>query len=98
MRRWSGVIRTEDRDAYREYIVRTGLDGYRATPGNLDAWMLYRDREDGTTEVVTMSLWDSREAIAGFAGDDIEVARFYPEDDRFLLERDVTVTHRDVVA
>ena len=97
MRTWRGVIRTEDRDEYRDYIERTGLDGYRATPGNIDAWMLYRDRDDGTTEVVTVSLWETRDAIAGFAGADIEVARFYPEDDRFLVERDLTVKHYDVV-
>ena len=97
MRTWTGVIRTPDRDAYREYVVATGLDGYRATPGNLDAWMLYRDRGDGTTEVVTVSLWESRQAIAGFAGDDIGVARFYPEDDRYLVERDLEVKHYDVV-
>lgn len=97
MRTWTGVIRSEDRDEYREYITETGLDGYRSTPGNLDAWMLYRDLGDGTTEVVTVSLWESRDAIVGFAGDDIEVARFYPDDDRFLVDRDVTVKHYDVV-
>jgi len=97
MRTWTGVIRTVDRDGYRDYILSTGLEGYRATPGNLDAWMLYRDRGDGTSEVVTVSLWESREAISGFAGDDIDVARFYPEDDRFLVERDLTVKHYDVV-
>ena len=98
MRTWTGVIRSGDRDAYRDYVAATGLDGYRSTPGNLDAWMLFRDRADGTTEVVTASLWESREAIRAFAGDDIGVARFYPEDDRFLIERDLEVKHYDVVA
>jgi hypothetical protein len=97
MRTWTGVIRTDDRDAYRDYILSTGLEGYRATPGNIDAWMLYRDRDDGTSEVVTVSLWESRAAISGFAGDDIDVARFYPEDDRYLVERDLMVKHYDVV-
>jgi hypothetical protein len=97
MRTWTGAIRTEDRDEYRDYILRTGLDGYRKTPGNIDAWMLYRDRGDGTTEVVTVSLWESREVISGFAGEDIDAARFYPEDDRYLVERDVQVKHYDVV-
>jgi len=97
MRTWTGLIRTDDRDEYRDYIAATGLEGYRATPGNLDAWMLYRDLGDGTTEVVTVSLWESREAIVGFAGDDIEVAHYYPEDDRFLLERPLMVKHYDVV-
>lgn len=98
MRMWSGVIRTADRDEYRDYIGGTGIRDYRLTPGNVDAWMLYRDRGDGTTTVTTVSLWESRDALAAFAGDDIDVARFYPEDDRFLVERDLTVTHFDVVA
>ena len=98
MRTWTGVIRTGDRGAYRDYIAVTGVAGYRSTPGNLDAWMLFRDRDDGTTEVVTLSLWESRAAIHGFAGDDIGVARFYPEDDRYLIERDLEVKHYDVVS
>jgi heme-degrading monooxygenase HmoA len=97
MRFWRGAIRTDDRDRYRDYIAATGLDDYRSTPGNLDAWMLFRDRGDGTTEVVTVSLWESRDAITGFAGENIDVARFYPDDDEYLIERDPTVTHFDVV-
>ena len=30
------------------------------------------------------TLWDSVEAIKGFAGEDYATAVFYPEDDRFL--------------
>jgi len=45
-----------------------------------------------------VSWWESREAIVAFAGEDIERAVFYPEDDRYLLERGEVVTHHDVVA
>ena len=31
-----------------------------------------------------------------FAGDDIEAAVYYPEDERYLIERDATVTHYEV--
>lgn len=35
--------------------------------------------------------------IRGFAGDDIAVARYYPEDDRYLVgERTKTVEHHEV--
>ena len=98
MRTWTGVIRTADRDVYRDYIVETGLSGYKSTAGNIDAWMVYRDRGDGTTEVVTLSLWESRGAIVGFAGRDIDRAVFYPEDDRYLIDRDLFVRHYEVVA
>ena len=95
---WRGWVRTEDRAAYVEYIEATGLAEYRGTPGNQGAWMLARDLDDGRTEIVTLSFWASRDAIHGFAGDDIEQAVFYPEDDRYLVDRETTVTHFEVVA
>ena len=94
---WRGVVRLEDAEEYAAYINDTGLKEYGATPGNRGAWMLRRDEGD-QTEFVTLSFWDSREAIAGFAGEDIEAAVFYPEDDRFLVEREDVVKHYDVVS
>ena len=34
--------------------------------------------------------------IEAFAGQDIEQAIFYPEDDRYLIDRDLTVRHYEV--
>ena len=93
---WRGVVRRDDAEAYVNYIVNTGMAEYRSTPGNQGAWMLQRDDGD-RSEIVTFSLWDSRDSIRAFAGDDIDQAVFYPEDDHFLLERDLTVRHYDVV-
>jgi heme-degrading monooxygenase HmoA len=95
---WRGWVRTDDRAAYVEYIERTGIAEYRRTPGNQGAWMLAHDLANGRTEIVTFSFWASRDAIRGFAGDDIEQAVFYPEDDRYLVDRETTVTHFEVVA
>lgn len=99
LRRWTGRIRTADREAYRAYIEETGGSDYAATPGNLGFQMLFRDLADGVTEVTTLSWWRSSEDIHGFAGDDIEIARYYPEDDRYLVgERTCIVEHHEVVA
>ena len=95
-RSWRGWIRTEDRDAYVAYVNETGINEYRETPGNQGAWILTRDLGDGRTEMVTLSFWDSREVIEGFAGKDIEKAKYYPEDDRYLVDRDNIVTHYEV--
>ena len=92
---WRGAVRQEDGDAYARYMRETGVAGYARTPGNRGVWMLRRDR-DGRTEFVMFTLWDSLEAVRGFAGDDYETAVFYPEDDRFLVERDLTATHYQV--
>lgn len=95
-RMWRGWVRTEDRDAYVAYIEDTGMAEYRRTPGNRAAHMLTRDLGDGRTEIVTLSFWESLDAITGFAGDDISRAVFYPEDDRYLVDRETTVTHFEV--
>lgn len=88
-------MRREDADAYAAYIGETGIADYEATPGNRGAWMLRRDVGD-RTEFVTFTLWDSVDAIRAFAGDDIEAAVYYPEDDRYLVERDDRVAHYEV--
>ena len=95
---WRGWVRTEDRAAYVEYIERTGMAEYPRTPGNEGAWMLARDLDDDRTEIVTLSFWESRNAIRAFAGDDIERAVFYPDNDRYMVDRETTVTHYEVVA
>ena len=93
LREWRGVVRRSQRDEYVEYIRATGLDDYRATPGNLGAAIAARDLDDERSEVITLSWWDSLESIRAFAGDDIELARYYPMDDQYLLERPRTVQH-----
>jgi heme-degrading monooxygenase HmoA len=90
---WRGKIRTDDVAAYVEYIDGTGIKEYLQTPGNQGAQMWTRDLGDGTTEVITVSWWDDLDSIRGFAGDDIEVAVFYPEDDNFLVDRETRVNH-----
>jgi hypothetical protein len=39
------------------------------------------------------SFWDNRESLVAFAGDDIDHAVFYPEDDQYLIDRETTVKH-----
>jgi heme-degrading monooxygenase HmoA len=92
VRTWRGWTRAEDADRYAEYVAETGLKEYRATPGNRGAWILRRTEGD-RCEFVTVSVWDSLDDIRGFAGDDVGRAVFYPEDDEFLVERELTVDH-----
>ena len=93
---WRGAVAKADGDEYEQYIDDTGFSAYGKTPGNRGAWMLRRE-EGGRTEFLTVSLWDDVEAIKGFAGEEHEIAVYYPEDDRFLIERDDTVRHYEVV-
>lgn len=93
---WSGATKADDADAYLDYLHRTGLAEYALTPGHRRT-ITMRRIADGRAEFLLVTLWDSLDAVRAFAGDDLERAVFYPEDDRFLVARDERVTHFDVV-
>jgi len=95
-RTWRGWTRAEDADEYVRYLLRTGIEEYLRTPGNRGAYILRRS-DGARTEFVTLSFWDSMEAVRDFAGDEVERAVFYPEDDRFLVDRETTAAHFEVV-
>ena len=95
VRTWRGWTRPEDADAYVSYLQETGLKSYRSTPGNRSAFLLRRE-EGERTEFVTLSFWDDLESIKAFAGEEVETAVFYPEDDRYLVDRETTVNHYEV--
>ena len=94
-RTWRGATRAADADDYVRYLEQTGLREFRATPGNRGALALLR-RTGDRAEFLLLSLWEDEEAIRRFAGDDLERAVFYPEDDRFLVARDERVGHFEV--
>jgi heme-degrading monooxygenase HmoA len=95
-RMWRGWVRSERIDEYVGIVERTGMAGYRSTPGNRGAELLTRELGGGRTELITLSWWSDLDAIRAFAGSDIEVAKYYPEDDEFLLDRETTVAHFEV--
>jgi heme-degrading monooxygenase HmoA len=95
-RMWRGWTAADREDEYVDYLNRTGVPDLRATAGNRGVYVLHRPVEDRRVEFVVLSLWESRDAIAAFAGEDIEVARFYSEDDEFLVAREWTCAHYEV--
>ncbi len=94
---WRGAVRREDGAAYAAYMQATGVPGYAAVPGNRAVLMLRRDDTD-RCEFVMITLWDSMASIKAFAGPEPEKAVFYPDDDRYLVDRDMTVLHFEVAS
>jgi hypothetical protein len=45
-----------------------------------------------------LSWWDGWDSIRGFAGDDIEAAKYYPEDEEYLIDQEEIVRHYVVAA
>jgi heme-degrading monooxygenase HmoA len=93
---WHGRVATSKAQAYREFLRRRAIPDYRAVPGNISVHILER-REGKVTHFITMTFWENLSVIRGFAGDDVERAKYYPEDTDFLLELEPTVVHYEVV-
>jgi hypothetical protein len=56
------------------------------------------ERQEGEiTHFITLTFWDSLDAIRGLAGEDVEKAKYYPEDTDFLLDFEPKVVHYEVV-
>ena len=96
VRMWHGRVPTAKAASYREFLNVRAIPDYRSAPGNISVHIL--ERPDGPiTHFVTMTFWESLTAIRGFAGDDVEIAKYYPEDRDFLLEFEPNVVHYEVV-
>ncbi len=94
---WRGATRTEDADAYVAYLEEDSLPAARDLPGSRGTLVLHR-RDGDLEEFVTVLLFDSLDDVVAFAGEDLDRAVFFPEDDRFLVERDLDVHHYEVDA
>lgn len=95
-RTWHGVVPAAKAEAYHEYLLRTGVADYRGTEGNRGVYVLRR-REREHVHFLLLTLWDSYDAIRAFAGDEISAARYYPEDQDYLVELEPCVTHYQVL-
>jgi hypothetical protein len=83
-------------DRYRDFLIARAIPDYRSVAGNLGVHVLERQQGD-VTHFVTLSLWTDMTVIRVFAGDDVEAAKYYPEDRDFLLEFEPRVVHYEVV-
>jgi heme-degrading monooxygenase HmoA len=83
-------------DAYVHHLKTETLPQLSAIPGFVSATILRRPVEDGV-EFQVVTLWESLDAIAAFAGADVEAA-VVPADAQAMMTRfDRRVTHYEVV-
>jgi len=92
---WFGRTKAEDYDAYLAYLEESGVPALKETPGNRDV-MVLRRRDGDEAEFGVISFWDSLDDVKAFAGEDVDVARYFPEDERYLLELTPRLKHFEV--
>lgn len=80
---WRGRTRSERADEYAAYLREVGVAPLLEKA--LGAQMFREDRE-GETEFVTISYWESVEAMSRFAGPDPRRIHHLPRDAEFLIE------------
>ncbi len=96
VRMWHGRVPTAKADRYRAFLNARAIPDYRSVPGNLSVHVLER-RDAEVTHFITLTFWEDMAAVRAFAGDDVETAKYYPEDPGFLLELAPRVVHYEVV-
>ncbi len=96
VRSWHGVVPAAQGEAFRAYLLRTGVAETQAILGNRGSYIYSRER-DGWEHFFMVSYWDNWEAIRIFAGPDPQIAVDYPEDRKFGLIADPIVLHHEVV-
>jgi heme-degrading monooxygenase HmoA len=64
--------------------------------GNISVHILERS-EGEITHFITLTFWKDLESSKAFAGDDVVVAKYYPQDKDFQLEFEPTAVHYEVV-
>jgi heme-degrading monooxygenase HmoA len=95
-RLWNGDVPTDKAIVCAQYLQATGIPDLQSTSGNKGVYVL-RNIENDVAHFVLVSLWESLDSICSFAGDEIERARYYPEDSDYLLKLEPAVTHYQVL-
>jgi heme-degrading monooxygenase HmoA len=95
VRMWHGRVPSGKAGAYREFLNDRAIPDYQSIPGNISVFILERP-EGEATHFITLTFWENLDAIRSFAGDDVEQAKYYPEDKEFLLEYEPRVVHYEV--
>lgn len=91
VRLWHGRTKASDADTYAEFLKARAAPDYGSVEGLRK--LLFMRRRDGDVEhFLLVTLWDSMDAVTRFAGPPADRAKYYPEDDDFLLEKEEATT------
>jgi heme-degrading monooxygenase HmoA len=95
-RLWHGWTSSENADAYETFLREKMFPSIHRVPGYLGADLLRRE-DGGEVAFVTITRFESLEAVRAFAGDDYERAVVEPEARELLSRFDDRSAHYEVV-
>jgi hypothetical protein len=94
---WHGWTKPENADAYQNLLTGEVFPGIQRVAGSRGAWLLRRQDGDETA-FITITLFDSMDAVRAFAGADPGKAVILPAAHALLSRFDERSEHYEVVA
>jgi hypothetical protein len=89
LRTYGFWILTSLREECREFLEANTVKELIESPGNLRTTAMFRDLDDGTTEVTIVALWDSMESVIAFLdGKSLQLPRIDPSVRPKLFDRE----------
>lgn len=95
VRTWHGRTRLVDAGVYETFMRERAGPDYDSVPGLRRAVFTRRDEGD-EAHFLLVTFWTDMEAVKAFAGADPAKAKYYPEDDRYLLEKEAVALNHEV--
>ncbi len=87
VRMWHGRVDSSKSDEYAEFMKQRAAPDYASVDG-LQKLLFLRKNEKDVAHFLLVTYWNSMESVKKFAGEQPERAKYYPEDDQFLLEKE----------
>jgi len=94
---WHGTTQALHFEEYTNLMKSKAIPDYRKTDGFKKLTFLRR-KEGSIAHFTLITFWKNIEVIKNFAGDDFEKAKYYSEDENYLLEFEERVIHLEVFA
>ena len=94
---WEGRTKIEHSETYAKIIEERDIPDYRKTEGFIKLTFLQRSDHE-FTYFKLLTFWTDLDAITNFAGSNLEEAKFYDEDEQYLLDFPGGVSHYEVFA
>ena len=92
---WHGWTSAANARAYEELLRKKILPGIHRVDGYRGAYLMRRERA-GEVEFVTVTFFESMDAVRAFAGPDFELAVVPPEARELLTRFDARSAHYDI--
>ena len=92
---WHGRTKADHYEAYTNFMRERAIPDYQSTDGFVDLSFL-RKVDGDIAHFKLITYWENLDVIKNFAGEDFEKAKYYPEDDNYLIEFPEFVEHYEV--